>query len=247
MRGEILHYDDRDGVGQISGADGGRYGFRRADLKQLVQIGPGTVVDFVAEGNEARDIYIVSQPQRVGVPNAGGYHPSYGATGQGGYTAPNADPGPYNGPIEPQLGLWGYFTRAITSYYFNFSGRARRAEYWSFQLFYVIVLLVLGIITAAGGGMALGSGNTPGALFWVGAVAIVVFFLATILPAYSLLARRFHDFGQSGWWVLGVLAVSLFSGAIPALGILPLIIFIVVGCINSQPHANQYGPPPKRV
>ncbi len=41
MKGEVLHYDDNSGQGQISGADGIRYSFSRADLKQLVPISKG--------------------------------------------------------------------------------------------------------------------------------------------------------------------------------------------------------------
>ena len=60
MKGEVLNYDDNSGTGQISGADGIRYSFTRADLKQLVPIGRGTRVDFDFEGKLAKDIYVES-------------------------------------------------------------------------------------------------------------------------------------------------------------------------------------------
>lgn len=34
MRGEVLHYDEDQGFGFITGADGNRYTFRREDLRR---------------------------------------------------------------------------------------------------------------------------------------------------------------------------------------------------------------------
>src|SRR3954470_9758297 len=112
MKGEVLNYDDNAGTGQISGADGIRYSFTRADLKQLVPIGRGTRVDFDFEGKAAKDIYIDS-PAPAAAPASPGTVPKPGMT-------------PYNGAIEPDLGLWGYFIRAYTAKFASFSGRARR-------------------------------------------------------------------------------------------------------------------------
>ena len=41
-----------------------------------------------------------------------------------------------------------YFLSAITDNYANFSGRARRAEYWFFSLFYFISAMVGSVIDA---------------------------------------------------------------------------------------------------
>lgn len=58
MKGSVLTYDDSLGTGLISGADGLRYSFVRADLMQLVPIGPGTRVDFDFEGKVAKEVYL---------------------------------------------------------------------------------------------------------------------------------------------------------------------------------------------
>ncbi|HEY8242609.1 MAG TPA: DUF805 domain-containing protein, partial [Casimicrobiaceae bacterium] len=49
-------------------------------------------------------------------------------------------------------------------------------------------------------------------------------------------ARRLHDTGRSGWWLL--------IGLVPLVGAIVLIVFYVM---DSQPGTNQYGPNPKGV
>jgi uncharacterized membrane protein YhaH (DUF805 family) len=221
MKGRVLHYDDNAGNGQISGDDGIRYSFTRADLKQLIPIRAGTVVDFDFEGRTARDIYVASAMPGVGASNG---------------------TEPYYGEIEPDLGFFGYFGRAITSYYANFSGRARRKEYWSFMVVPVLVMLVLGLIF--GGLMAAAQGDPSGAgpgVMVVGAI-FVIFLLAIIIPSLAVSVRRLHDIGQSGWLILILVVIGL----IPYLGILSTIGYIVLGIIDGQTGSNKYGPPVKR-
>ncbi len=77
--------------------------------------------------------------------------------------------------------------------YVVFSGRATRAEFWWWALAVVIVSVVLGaadaVIEALAGweGFSLLSG---------------IFSLATLLPNLAVTARRLHDIGKSGWWLL---------------------------------------------
>ncbi len=61
MRGEILSFDDVSGTGLISGDDGARYNFDRS----AIQPGGGVVragarVDFVAEGDQAAQIVVIT-------------------------------------------------------------------------------------------------------------------------------------------------------------------------------------------
>lgn len=61
MRGEILSFDDVSGTGLISGDDGARYSFDRSSI----QSGGGVVrsgarVDFVAEGDQAAQIVVIT-------------------------------------------------------------------------------------------------------------------------------------------------------------------------------------------
>ena len=109
--------------------------------------------------------------------------------------------------------------------YVDFSGRARRKEYWMFILFNIIfgvVAIVLDIML----GMAnedLGIG-----LFYT------LFSLAILLPTWSVTVRRLHDIGKSGWWI--------FISLIPFIGGLWLFILTV---LDGQPDANRYGVNPK--
>ena len=110
--------------------------------------------------------------------------------------------------------------------YAVFEGRARRREYWFFVLFVVIISVVLSIIDAMIGTMtAQGAGILSG-----------LFCLAVLIPSLAVGARRLHDTGRSGWWLL--------IGLIPFIGAVVLIVFFV---LDSNPGTNAYGPNPKGV
>ena len=57
--------------------------------------------------------------------------------------------------------------------------------------------------------------------------------LALLVPTLAVGARRLHDTGRSGWWLL--------IGLIPIVGWIILLVFLVQ---DSHP-ANQHGPNPK--
>ncbi|MDP0561800.1 MAG: DUF805 domain-containing protein [Candidatus Endonucleobacter sp. (ex Gigantidas childressi)] len=98
----------------------------------------------------------------------------------------------------------------------DFSGRASRTEYWMFILFAGIVGITLGVIDYSSGTSILSS----------------VFNLAIVLPAISILTRRLHDTGRTGWWQL--------IAFIPLIGGIILLIFAVQGSHDE----NSYGPNP---
>ena len=72
--------------------------------------------------------------------------------------------------------------------YADFSGRARRSEYWFFVLAYLGSLIVASIIM--------------GASSVVGGALLLIVVLAFTVPAVALSTRRLHDTGQTGWWQL---------------------------------------------
>lgn len=102
--------------------------------------------------------------------------------------------------------------------YVNFTGRARRKEYWMFALFSAIISIVLMLIEYLIG--------LPQSLS-------SIYSLAVLLPGLGVGVRRLHDTGRSGWWLL--LALVPFIGAI---------VLIVFFCLDSTPD-NDYGPNPK--
>jgi uncharacterized membrane protein YhaH (DUF805 family) len=108
---------------------------------------------------------------------------------------------------------------AVLKKYADFSGRARRREYWMF----VLVNLVISCVLA---GLAYVS-SAFNVLSWIYTVAVLV-------PSFAVGTRRLHDTGRSGWWWL--------IGLIPLIGAIILIVFF---CQDSEPGDNKYGPNPK--
>jgi uncharacterized membrane protein YhaH (DUF805 family) len=104
--------------------------------------------------------------------------------------------------------------------YADFTGRARRKEYWMFTLVSVIISIVLAILDNALNTGLLG----------------LLYSLAVLLPSLAVGARRLHDTGRSGWWLL--------IGIIPLIGWIVLIVFLA---IDGERQPNTYGPDPKAV
>lgn len=152
----------------------------------------------------------------------------------------------YAGPAygsAPQVG----FVEAIKlgfKKYATFEGRATRAEYWWWYLFttlliapiYVLALIVVAATASTTSSLDSGSSTTTtsgagsgAALLLFGLVALVG--LVIIIPSISVMVRRLHDTGKSGWWYW----ISL----IP-FGSLVLLIFMLM---ESTPGPNSFGPP----
>ena len=108
--------------------------------------------------------------------------------------------------------------------YAVFSGRARRLEYWMFQL---INLLVTSALVVAD--VVMGMANAAGVGFFAGIYALAVF-----IPELAVCVRRLHDTGRSAWWLLLVF--------LPLLGALVLFIFMLM---DGQRGENRFGPAPK--
>lgn len=110
--------------------------------------------------------------------------------------------------------------------YATFSGRARRAELWWFVLFNIVVSIILSIIDRAIFGVSMETGMTNSVLG-------VIYSLAVLLPSITVGARRLHDIGRSGWWLL--------IAFIPLIGALILIYWYIQ---PSQDGSNEHGPNP---
>lgn len=78
-----------------------------------------------------------------------------------------------------------YYLNALRNYA-NFSGRARRAEYWFFALFQILNLIILVFIDYSLG--------LPGIL-------TMLYNFATIIPGIAVAVRRMHDVGKSGFFI----------------------------------------------
>ncbi|MBV5261568.1 DUF805 domain-containing protein [Synechococcus moorigangaii CMS01] len=108
-----------------------------------------------------------------------------------------------------------YYIKAWQNYT-NFSGRARRKEFWYVFIVNLAISLILSILEQTFlGGLA--------------SLLSIVYSLAFLLPGIALGIRRLHDTGRSGWWLL--------IGFVPIIGAIVLIIFFASPSVSGQ---NQY-------
>lgn len=124
-----------------------------------------------------------------------------------------------------------WYLKVVRDNYANFSGRARRKEYWMFVLFNIIISAIIAIIDNIfglkyGGEELSAYGGGTGVLG-------SIYSLAVFIPSLAVTVRRLHDVGKSGWNYLWVLT------CIGALYVLYL-------AITEGDHGpNEYGPDPK--
>ena len=109
--------------------------------------------------------------------------------------------------------------------YAVFDGRARRKEYWFFNLFNLLISIALTFIDGVTGSFdpETGLGLLSG-----------LYTLGVFIPGIAVSVRRLHDTDRSGWWLLLFL--------VPVIGALVLLYFMV---LDSNPERNEYGASPK--
>jgi uncharacterized membrane protein YhaH (DUF805 family) len=95
--------------------------------------------------------------------------------------------------------------------YADFNGRAGRPEFWWFFLAQFLIMVVAGFL---------------------GDIVSAIVALGLLVPGLAVGARRMHDIGKSGWFLL--------LGLIPILGFFILIYFLV----QPSAPANQWGDGP---
>lgn len=185
-------------------------------------------------------------PQAAATPPPAGAWTSPQSSTQNAWSSPHAQAGA-SGEVESNLGFVGYVQKCLRMF-IDGKGRARRAEYWYWVLFTVLVAIVAYVIDYAITGGAVMYSTTGGI---VGNLTS----LALLAPGVSVMARRFHDIGLSGWLVAAlcgaVFVAGLIAAASPEVGGL-LMLAISIGAIvllvrPGQPGPNQYGPNPKGV
>lgn len=123
--------------------------------------------------------------------------------------------------------------------YANFSGRARRSEYWLFNLamylvsLFIFVPMVLFAVAIIASSFKSSSLDGTVVLFLVILLIMFVFLLATLIPSLAVGVRRLHDTNRSGWWFL--------------LSLIPLggVIIYVFLMQDSDEGFNDYGADPK--
>ena len=128
--------------------------------------------------------------------------------------------------ITPSLTLSQAVKSVLKENYCNFSGRARRSEYWNFFLFNVILGFILYFVIFIFVALFKDS--------FIILIPLILFFALLIyclIPGLAVMVRRLHDTGRSGLYYFVVF--------IPFVGEILLLIFLLE---DSQPNTNMYGP-----
>jgi uncharacterized membrane protein YhaH (DUF805 family) len=115
---------------------------------------------------------------------------------------------------------------AVLKKYADFSGRARRTEYWMFFLINLLISIAATLLDRV-------LGTTFGSADQYGAFSLF-YSLAVFIPSLAVAVRRLHDIGKSGWYLLVLI--------IPLVGIIWLLILLVR---EGDRGANAYGEDPK--
>ena len=122
-----------------------------------------------------------------------------------------------------------WYLKVMRDNYSNFSGRARRKEYWMYVLIQIPIIIVLILLdnilglTFEVSGLDLGYGW----LYLIGG-------LVHLIPGIAVTARRLHDIGKSGLFLL-IILIPLIGG----------IWLLVLECTEGNKSENKWGPNPK--
>ncbi|MCL4117892.1 UNVERIFIED_CONTAM: hypothetical protein GTU68_045002 [Idotea baltica] len=109
----------------------------------------------------------------------------------------------------------------VLKQYADFTGRARRKEYWMFVLINILISWTFVLLDYIAGTTIFDSINT-------------IYSIAILVPSVAVAVRRLHDIGNSGWYYLLVF--------IPIIGWIWLLILFVT---DSESGTNKWGPNPK--
>ena len=114
-------------------------------------------------------------------------------------------------------------TKSCLQQYVGFSGRASRSEYWWFVLATAIAGFVTGILDGIIFGIELSDPT------WI----TLALQLGLFLPTLSVVFRRLHDHGKSGWNICWIF--------LPLVGAFYLLYLMI---IDGEANDNAYGAVP---
>ncbi len=125
-----------------------------------------------------------------------------------------------------------YYIHCLKNYA-NFSGRARRSEFWFFILFHFIFMIALGFLSSFFDEffIAKDDSNDLGSLPMI---LYLIYIVAMLIPTFAVTVRRLHDMGKSGTW--------FFIYFVPLIGGIWLLVLLFS---DSQPGINKWGYNPK--
>ncbi|WP_265503591.1 DUF805 domain-containing protein, partial [Providencia heimbachae] len=122
------------------------------------------------------------------------------------------------------------YLEVLKNNYANFSGRARRKEYWMFTLVNMVIIMALYAIIFSSIDYTTGEIGGFGTIL---SIIVVIYVLGVFIPSLAVTIRRLHDTDKSGWWYL----ISF----IP-FGAFVLLVFL---CLDGSHGDNKFGADPK--
>lgn len=111
--------------------------------------------------------------------------------------------------------MFYYMFKCMVLKYFSKKGRASRKEYWSFVLFTLSLQMLAFYL------FYVRTEDFPNLLLSLDVIGKV-----TLIPTVTVIIRRVHDFGKSGWWLF-----------------VPTYKIILFAFIKGDEGANQFGAP----
>lgn len=154
------------------------------------------------------------------------------------------DAGQGPGPVAQPMMSFAQAVKTCFSKYFDFTGRARRSEFWWF----VVFAALLGCVGRFLDGMF---GWKVGDYQVISGLISIAIFIPQ--PAESF--RRLHDINLSGWWYSGACLFLAFLIALTSQDVLfylscPLMFvtcfaMTLLMATDSKRGENKYGPSPK--
>ena len=131
---------------------------------------------------------------------------------------------------ESDYNMIDWWKKVAFRNYANFSGRARRAEYWYFVLGNFILIIPFYILAMVG------VSNENIGLSLLGNIVYLVTALGFFIPGLAVAVRRLHDINKSGWYYFIVL--------IPLIGAIVLLVWFFT---DGDRFTNNYGADPKNL
>lgn len=151
------------------------------------------------------------------------------------------------------------FLRVLRSKYDQFGGRAGRREFWQFVPVHGFLLILAGVVDR----MLFG-----GSSWYESEVISALYGLFTLVPTVALCARRLHDTGRNGWYLVLLVfwvPAGAFDGVYerftglpdypeaPIFGLLALVflvaalvassVLVIFALLPSDANENKYGLP----
>lgn len=117
-----------------------------------------------------------------------------------------------------------WYIKVVKNNYANFTGRARRKEYWLFVFFNLSIGIILAVVDRTFE-LSYGTYNTG--------LIESIYSLAVTVPTIAVIVRRLHDTGKSGWNFLLVFTI---------IGILYVLYLLIK---EGDFGLNKYGEDPK--